>query len=551
MRGVALALTLAALSGEAGVAQATAETTVEAAAETAAKAGGGAAQGPLSAIPWLSDSLREVRPAPRPKTEAPAPTGDGEITVTTLAPVRRDAVGLLPPEATGLPRALWGPAPAARVRDLIRGHADLGVPASRALFRRLLLAEADPPGAEAGEDGRGVLLARLDRLLDLGALEEAEALILAAGPETPELFVRWFDIGLLTQRAQPQCAALRLNPALSPTLPARVFCLARGGDWNAAEITLTLGQDVGEIGEDQEALLARFLDPVPYEEDPPPPIPQPLTALDFTLREAVGLPRPSGALPLAFLQADLDPHAPMRARVTAAERLVLAGSLAPPALFTAYVAGEPAASGGFWDRAQAVQDLDAALDAGAAEAIVPALEAADLALSEGGFRVAFAVNYAPSFAGLVTGPASGPDAAIPLPEATRARLAELLLLAGETEAATRAAGAAPGPRLEALLAIARGAPAAEIPPEALSDARLAAVAEGLRARDTRDDTEARARAQLAEGRTGEVVLEALTLLGAGPGIDPAPLRAALHALSAAGQGAAARAIGLQTLLTPA
>lgn len=541
MRRIALALTLAALSGEMGAAQAT--------ADTQPVVGEAPRQVPLSAIPWLSDSLREVRPAPRPKPDAPAATGSGEITVTALAPVRRDAVGLLKPEATGLPRALWGPAPAGRVRDLIRGHADLGVPASRALFRRMLLAEADPPGAEAGEDGRGVLLARLDRLLDLGALEEAEALILAAGPETPELFLRWFDVGLLTQRAQPQCAALQLNPALSPTLPARVFCLARNGDWNAAEITLTLGRDVGEITDDQEALLARFLDPVPYEQDPPPPIPQPLTALDFTLREAVALPRPSGALPLAFLQADLDPHAPMRARVTAAERLVLAGSLPPPVLFTAYVAGEPAASGGFWDRARTVQELDVALDAGDPEALAQALEAADLALSEAGFRVAFALNYAPAFASLVTPPASG--AAPALSEPTRIRLAELLLLAGETDAAARAAGPAATPRLQALLAIARGAPVAEIPPEALADPRLAAVAEGLRARDTQDDTEARARAQLAEGRTGEVLLEALTLLGAGPGVDPAPLRAALHALAAAGQAPAARAIALQTLLTPA
>ena len=47
------------------------------------------------------------------------------------------------------------------------------------------------------------------------------------------------------RRSRRPCAALRQNPALSPTLPARVFCLARGGDWNAAEITLTLGRRWG------------------------------------------------------------------------------------------------------------------------------------------------------------------------------------------------------------------------------------------------------------------------------------------------------------------
>ena len=92
-----------------------------------------------------------------------------------------------------------------------------------------------------------MLVARIDRLLEIGALEEAGALIELAGPDTPELFRRWFDVGLLLDEAEAPCAALRQNPSLSPTLPARVFCLARGGDWNAAEITLTLGEGVGSI----------------------------------------------------------------------------------------------------------------------------------------------------------------------------------------------------------------------------------------------------------------------------------------------------------------
>ena len=198
----------------------------------------------------------------------------------------------------------------------------------------------------------------------IGALVEARALIDAAGPETPELFRRWFDIGILLDDAAEPCAALRQNPSLSPTLPARVFCLARGGDWNAAEITLTLGQEVGSIGDEQQALLARFLDPALFEEEPEPPVPAPLTALDFLMREAVGMPRPPGPLPLAFLHMDLDEHVPMRTRAEAAERLALSGAIAAPALFAAYRSGEPAASGGVWDRARAVQALDAALAGG-------------------------------------------------------------------------------------------------------------------------------------------------------------------------------------------
>jgi hypothetical protein len=238
----------------------------------AATAGTAAAQAPLSAIPWLSESIRiEATPPPARPPAVPPPPGSEEITVTPLGAVSRDAVGLLAPEQTGFSRDLWGPTDAARARELILTYPDGGVPAAQALFRSILLAEADtPPGAGAASE---LLLARIDRLLERGALEEAEALIDRAGPDTQELFRRWFDIGLLLGAAEPPCAALRQNPLLSPTLPARVFCLARGGDWNAAEITLTLGENVGSIPGEQEALLARFLDPEIFEGEPEPPAP--------------------------------------------------------------------------------------------------------------------------------------------------------------------------------------------------------------------------------------------------------------------------------------
>ena len=159
----------------------------------AASGAAGAAGEPRSAIPWLSESIRTDVPAPPPRPAGPAPTrGSEEITVTPLGTVRRDSVGLLPPERSGLPRDLWGPTPTGQAESLIRDHPDTGVPAARALFRKILLAETDPP-QPALADG-ALLVARVDRLLEIGALEEARALIELAGPETPELFRRWFDV---------------------------------------------------------------------------------------------------------------------------------------------------------------------------------------------------------------------------------------------------------------------------------------------------------------------------------------------------------------------
>jgi hypothetical protein len=503
------------------------------AAAALAVASPGRAAEPRSAIPWLSQSieLNDTRPPPSRAAAARRGADPDAITVTPLGAVRRDAVGLLPPGETGFARALWGPDSTLRVRQAIEAHPDGGVPAAQALFHRLLLAEADPPPGPAGDTS--LLVARIDRLLAVGALEPARALIERAGPDTPELFRRWFDIGLLLDDAEEPCAALRQNPSLSPTLPARVFCLARGGDWNAAEITLTLGEEVGSIPETERALIARFLDPVLFEEEAPPPIPEPLTALDFLMREAVGLPRPPGQLPLAFLHTDLAEHAPMRSRIEAAERLTLAGAIEPEVLLAAYRSGVPAASGGVWDRARAVQALDAALDDGAAP--WEALAAADAALANRGLRVAFAQDYGAKLASL--------DPAAPPPEA-RVRLAELLLLAGEAEAARRAAGSAPEPRLAALLAIAEASP----PPPDVEEARAAAALAGLTADEPADERETRLAGMLAAGRQGQAILAALELLQAGPAVDPPALRAALLTLRLAGQEASARQIAVETLL---
>ena len=88
------------------------------------------------------------------------------------------------------------------------------------------------------------------------------------------------------------------------------------------------------------------------------------------------------------------------------------------------------------------------------------------------------------------------------------------------------------------------------PPAGIEDPRIASALRGLDGRAASDDRETRIVAEVAGGRTGAVILEALGLLGAGAAIDPATLAAALFALGAAGQHDTARAVALQTLLLP-
>ena len=157
------------------------------------------AEAPLSAIDWLSQSI--VTPAAQPLPVEPAVSPEGaalpeNVTTSVLGQASLDAVGILPPQITGLPRNLWGMGRAADIAALLATEAPQDLPALQGLLLTVLLAEAEPPTDVA--PGENLLLARVDKLLSIGALDQARALLDAAGPTaSPELFRRYFDVALL------------------------------------------------------------------------------------------------------------------------------------------------------------------------------------------------------------------------------------------------------------------------------------------------------------------------------------------------------------------
>ena len=357
---------------------------------------------PLSAIDWLSKSV--VTPAALPLAVKPAEPGivkggalPADVAVSTLGAASPDAVGILPVEVTGLPRNLWGLGRTDAVIAALNGKPLDGLPALQSLLITLLLAEADAP-ADAGPDGR-LLLARIDRLLSIGALDQARALLDAAGPATsPELFRRSFDVALLTGSEDAACATLQVTPGLSPALPARIFCLARSGDWDAAALTLQTATALSQVSAGEAALLSRFLDPDLFEGDPVAAPPSPITPLVLKLYEGIGEPLSISGLPIAFAHSDLSQSTGWKARIEAGERLAHMGAVAPNMLLGLYTERQPAASGGVWDRVQAFQDFDAALSRGDTDRIAKALPLVWSAMADVELEVPFAALYAEALA---------------------------------------------------------------------------------------------------------------------------------------------------------
>jgi len=360
------------------------------------------AEAPLSAIDWLSQSVSTPSTAV-PMVNEPAVT-DGSalpatVSVSVLGGPSPDGVGLLPAQVTGLPRNLWGLGKTDDIIAALFAHDLQGLPALQGLLITLLLAEAEPP-ADAGGAGR-LLVARLDRLLAIGALDQAQALLEAAGPATsPELFRRSFDVGLLTGAEDRACEAMRSNPGLAPTFPARIFCIARTGDWNAAALTLRTAQALGQISPEEDALLSRFLDPDLYEGEPVPAAPKPVTPLSWRMFEAIGEPLPTNGLALAFAHAELRDTAGWKAQIEAAERLARAGAVPPNLLLGLYTERMPAASGGVWDRVDTFQGFDQALARRDPVAVARALPLVWAQMQAMELEVPFAALYAERLAAL-------------------------------------------------------------------------------------------------------------------------------------------------------
>ena len=492
------------------------------------------AEGPLSAIDWLSKSVTTpagttlpgatsatANEPPVSKTGALPET----VAVSPLGQVTSDGVGLLPASVTGLPKSLWGLGRSDEIIAAI-GATDAGdLPALRALFMTLLLAEADPPADSPG-DGR-LLIARIDRLLQMGALDQADALLDAAGVAGAELFRRHFDVALLTGDEDRACQTLKSHPNLSPTFQARIFCLARSGDWNAAALSLRTGVALGRLTPDDEALIGRFLDPDLYEGEPPPQVPIPVTPLAWRMFEAIGEPLPTTTLPLAFAHAELGQSAGWKAQIEAAERLERVGVVAPNLLLGLYTERRPAASGGVWDRVAAFQEFERAMAAGDVNAVARALPTVWQRMAEAEIEVPFAILYGTALSKL---PLNG--------EAGRIAL-EIGLLSPATD---EIAAAHPQSNLrEAFLGgLAQGRIDGLVPPDSMGRAIAPAF--------VNPDPGPELSALLAEDRLGEALMAAIGRIASALHGDTRGVAQGLSLLRKAGLERAARQAALELML---
>jgi hypothetical protein len=483
---------------------------------------------PLSVIDWLGehtppDYSGPVLLEPPVSETALRPVIDVSQLEDVAAPV-----GLVPSNVTGLPSHLWGTSNPDILAGLIANVAVAGNPAMQRLLYTLLLSETQPPIDRGAAET--LLLARIDRLLELGATDPAQALVYQAGPtKNAARFARWFDATLLTGDENSSCASLVPAPHLSPDYDARIFCGARLGDWQTAALTLEIAHSLALLPPAQLDLLDRFLSPGIYEGAPPLPVPDDPDPLTFRLFEAIGERLPTASLPRAFSTADLRDVAGWKGQLEAAERLASVGALSPNRLLGLYTERLPAASGGIWDRVAALQRFETALNTGSAAAVAKTLPIVWAAMRSVRLEVPFATLFADRLAAQV------------LEQPTAQLLAWRIRLLSDDYELAAATPVDDTAHSAFLAALALGAPGRESAPDATKQAIIDGFA---------PETPLPADLQnlLDAGQLGETILRAMVLMDSGTRGNPADLAAALAAFRAIGMEDTARRAALQLLL---
>lgn len=481
---------------------------------------------PLAAIDWLSQpSARSSLPGI--VLLEPPVTGTAALPDVTVTPLESllPPAGLVPAAATGLPVDLWRGSKPADITRLISSVPVRRSPAMQALLFTLLLSESRAPSPADDQ----ILLARLDRLLALGATDAAQALAEQAGPtDSADRFVRWFDATLLTGNEDASCAALTASPHLSDDYAARIFCAARRGDWPTAALMLETGHALGLLPQAQMDLLDRFLNPDLYEGADPLPHPANPDPLGFRLYETIGEPMPTASLPPAFAAADLRDISGWKAQLEAAERLARRGALNPNQYLGLFSARKPAASGGIWDRVAAVQRLETDLAADDTDALARSLPQAWQMMQAAGTETVFADLFGEPLAraGL-----DGNSAAL----AWRIRLLSPVYELAALDAPTDDAKA------PFLAALAQGRPDSDSAPTPLARA----IALGFAADAPLPD---RLKPLLDNGQLGEAILRAMALFARGSDGNLGDLTAALATFRAVGLEDTARRAALQLML---
>ncbi len=174
-----------------------------------------------------------------------------------------NGIGLISIESTKFPSDLWSNSSERALSEKLISMPNLTLTSTNKIFKRLLLVDAKPPLNSIGVKNMGYLflLSRIDQLINLGAIDEAEEILNYIKEPSVELMKRKIQVAYLNGRLSKTCDIANKYPNFEGMLQFKIICLVRKNDWQAATLAFTVGSSLEQFDDKEKKLLLNYLDP--------------------------------------------------------------------------------------------------------------------------------------------------------------------------------------------------------------------------------------------------------------------------------------------------
>jgi hypothetical protein len=276
---------------------------------------------------------RPADPAAEPSPGAGAPLlpRDSAITVDALTPIDPDWSGILDEANGALPSTMWQGTPRGFVAELLPRLPVTTTPLIQDLERRLLLSSAAAPQGSDDPGKPGLLARRVERLVALGRIDDAEAVLKSVSTRRDEGLERSLvELRLLQNDRDAACAAVEEGVKRYQNAwwdRAMIVCQTVRGEHAKATLGLSLLREQKAPRDDAfDALVERAAGragKLPALGD--------LSPLHLALLRAGKGPLPAelahSSRPAVLRSLAVDDTAPLALRLAAAERAAAFGAL--------------------------------------------------------------------------------------------------------------------------------------------------------------------------------------------------------------------------------
>ena len=180
-----------------------------------------------------------------------------------LEEINLNGIGLISIERAKFPDDLWSNSSEKVLSEKINNMPKLSLASTNKIFKRLLLVDAKPPLNSIGVKNMGYLflLSRIDKLIKMGAIDEAEEILNYIKDPSIEFMKRRIEVASLNGRLSKTCELANRYPNFKGMLQFKIICLVRKNDWQAAALAFTVGASLKQFDEKEKQLLLNYLDP--------------------------------------------------------------------------------------------------------------------------------------------------------------------------------------------------------------------------------------------------------------------------------------------------